>query len=376
VAIISFDFDPSLREAFLDLGYDIYGGDPAWIPPLRADLRRQLAPEFPFYSQPGNRCRHFLATAGGKWRGRVAAMVNSALRDRDRTPVGTVGFFESEGDYGVAQDLLEAATFWLRTEGGVNRIWGPMNFDIWHGYRFMTAGFNERPLYGEPYNKPNYPEYFRRYGFVDRQHWHSLEVAGRRSLEGIISFGTPLYRELVKGGYRFESLQMANFSGELMKLHTVLPLSYHDFLGYTPISAPEFAALYAGLRHAADPRFFVFAYDNDGALAGFAGAFLELADAVRVLGGKDTHLGRIRFLLRRRRTDRINFYIIGLTPTEAARRRGLGRAMTAYVLRQVVEAGYEIVLFSLIVAGSRSRGLLGRDVPAPQRQYTLFELNL
>ena len=66
MALTSFDFDPSLREAFINLGYDLYRGDRQWIPPLRAELLRQLSPEFPFYSQPGNRCRHFLAKAGGK----------------------------------------------------------------------------------------------------------------------------------------------------------------------------------------------------------------------------------------------------------------------------------------------------------------------
>ena len=307
--------------------------------------------------------------------GRVAAMVNSALRDRDGTPVGTVGFFESEADYGIAHDLLNAATVWLRQEGGVERIWGPMNFDIWHGYRFKTAGFDERPFYGEPYNKPYYPEFFRQYGFVERQQWNSLEVSGRQSIEEMISAGIQRYHELVMDGYRLETLHMANFPGELLKLHTVLPTSYHDFLGYTPISAQEFSALYTGLHHAADPSFFVFAYDKAGDLAGFAGAFLDIADAVRLLGGKDTLLGRVRFYLRRRRTERINFYLIGLTPVELAKRSGLGRAIYAYILRQVLAAGYETVLFTLIVQGSRSWGLFGRDLPPPQRQYTLYELN-
>ena len=68
VAIVSFDFDLSLRETFLDFGYEIYRGDRSWIAPLRGDLCRQLTPEFPFYAKPGNCCRHFLATAGEKER--------------------------------------------------------------------------------------------------------------------------------------------------------------------------------------------------------------------------------------------------------------------------------------------------------------------
>jgi hypothetical protein len=375
MAIISFDFDRTLQEKFLDLGYDLYRGDRSWIAPLRSELRRQLAPEFPFYSRPGNGCRHFLATAGGKVLGRVSAMVNAELRDRDGTPLGTVGFFECVEDCAIAAELLEAATGWLRTSGVVRRVWGPMNFDIWHAYRFMTAGFDERPFYGEPCNKPYYPDYFRRYGFADRERWVSVEVSDRRTLEGMVSFGMQRFDELAREGYRFEPLRMADFPGELRKLHKVVSDSYCEFLGYTPISVREFSTLYAGLRYAADPRLFVFAYDKEGALAGFAGAFLEISDAVRRLHGKETLLGRIRFLLQRRRTDRVMFYIIGLTQAEAARRSGLGRAMNAHVLRQVLTAGYGTVLFALIMEGNRSMGLLGRDIPASRRRYTLFELN-
>lgn len=375
MAIRSFDFETSLREAFLEIGYEFYRGDRLWIPPLKTDLARQLSPEFPFYSRIGNRCRHFLATARGKTLGRVSAAVNSALRDWDGAQVGTVGFFESVEDYGVAGDLLDAATSWLRGECGVDRVRGPMNFDIWHGYRFMTAGFSERPFYGEPRNKPWYPEIFRRYGFVDCRHWHTIEVADRRILEGIASFGNERCLELAGVGYRFESLDIANFPEELLKLHSALTLSYREFPGFTPISAGEFSALFAGLRHAADPRFFVFAYDGVETLAGFAGAFLEISDAVRLLGGRDTLPGRIRYLLRRRRADRINFFIIGLTPTESDRRSGLGRALNTLVLSRVLEAGYETVLYSLLAQGGRSRRLLGEHVPLPQRQYTLFELS-
>ena len=160
-------------------------------------------------------------------------MVNSDLKDWDGTPVGIMGFFECIAEYAAAEELLAAATLWLQQEGRAVRIWGPMNFDIWHGYRFMTAGFDERPFYGEPYNKPYYPEYFQRYGFVVRKHWYSVELAGRRPLEEIIDFGIKRHQDLAEAGYRFESLHTADFPGELLKLHSVLAISYHDFLGYT-----------------------------------------------------------------------------------------------------------------------------------------------
>jgi hypothetical protein len=129
------------------------------------------------------------------------------------------------------------------------------------------------------------------------------------------------------------------------------------------------------LRYAVDPRFFVFLFDQYHALVGFAGALLELSDAVRSMSGKNTLLSRIRFLVNRRRVGRINFYIIGLTPEVAGKQTGLGRAGVAYVLRQVLDAGYETVLFTLLSKGNISHSLLGQNAPLPQREYVLLEWN-
>lgn len=375
MGIVSFTFDQTLRDLFLRFDNELYRGDTSWIPPFEKDLRAQLSPEFPFYNKPGNGFRHFLVIKGRKVLGRISAMVNSDLRDRDETPVGIVGFFECVRDYTVARDLLDAATSWLHGEMGKSRIWGPMNFDIWYGYRFMTKGFDTDLFYGEPYNKPYYPEFFLRYGFTAKSYWDSVEVTERETLERMIQRGLVRYRELLGRGYRFEHLDMKKFQEELRKLHRVLSESFHDFLGYTSISFEEFSATFGKLRRAVDPRFFIFVYDENNALVGFAGAFLELSDAIRSMYGKDDIISRIRFLYNRRHVSRINFYIGGMTPEEAVKRTGLGRAGFAYVLKHILDAGYETVLFTLRAKGNVSHGLIGKHAPLPQREYALFELN-
>ncbi len=375
MGVVSFTFDLTLRDLFLRFGYELYRGDASWIPPIEMDLRAQLSPEFPFYGKPGNGFRHFLVINDKRALGRISAMVNCDLRDRDGTPVGIVGFFECVEDYAVARALLDAATSWLHGEMGMIRIWGPMNFDIWHGYRFMTKGFDTNLFYGEPYNRAYYPEFFLQYGFTAKSYWDSVEVTGRETLEGMIQRGLMRYRELIGRGYRFEHLNMKKFQEELRKLHRILSESFHDFLGYTPILFEEFSALFGKLRYAIDPRFFIFVYDENNALVGFAGAFLELSDAIRSMSGKDNIIRRISFLYKRRHVSRINFYIGGMTPEEAVKRTGLGRAGFAYVLKYVMDAGYETVLFTLRAKGNVAHGLLGKHAPLPQREYALFELN-
>ena len=141
--IKEFTFEHGLTQKFMDLGHEIYRGDDNWIPPIRGDLARQLGPDFPFYRKAGNSHRKFVAVSGGKVHGRIAAMVNCDLKTGEGEQIGTLGFFECINDYHVARDLIGASLQWLSGEMGVSHVWGPMNFDIWHGYRFMTKGFDQ-----------------------------------------------------------------------------------------------------------------------------------------------------------------------------------------------------------------------------------------
>lgn len=375
MALWEFTFDAELTHAFVRFGCECYRDDPNWIPPFAEDIFALLAPDFPFYRQPGNAHRHFLATVGDRVVGRISAMVNRDLQDRDGSPVGCVGFFESIEDDAVAYDLLDTAVGWLHEKHGLARIWGPMNFDIWHGYRFMTRGFGERLFCGEPYNKPYYPDFFARYGFAPKQRWNSVEIRGRQTLERLRMAGACRWQELAPLGYRIEPFDLARFQDESRKLHTILTRSFSGFLGFTPITFSDFERVIAPMQHAVDPCLFLFAYDADGRPCGVAGALLDVSDAVRAMQGRRTLGAQARFLFHRLGVKRVLFHVIGLTPEEVAKRSGLGWALSACVLQGMLDHGYETLLGSLMAEGNASRGLLQDAATDGQREYTLFELN-
>lgn len=376
MAIKTLGLERSQLEDFIRLPHEIYRNDARWIPPLTQDMVDQLSSNSPFLHKRGNGFKHFLALSGNRFLGRTTAMVNTDLRDRDGTPVGTIGFFECQDDYGAAADLLDASIAWLHDHHGLRRIWGPMNFDIWHAYRFMTRGFDQKPFSGEPYNKPYYPEFFERYGFFLKQEWDSIEVCGRQNLEELLPKGEERYRLLVEKGYRFEPINVGRLAGELRKIYTVLIDSFRGFLGLTPISPEEFIRLYSPCRYALNPRLAVLAYDEQGELAGFALALIDLADAVRAMNGRDNLFGRLRFLARRSRADCVNFYAGGFTQKEMAKNSGLGRAGYAYIVRQIINAGYTRMIQSLIIKNGFSHALAGAHRKNIRREYALYEFNL
>jgi hypothetical protein len=373
VAIKAFTFDRALADQFIRFGYDAYQGDDRWIPPFRAELRRELSPGFPFYHRPGNDHRHFLATAGGRTVGRVSAMVNAEMARAEEGPPGLVGFFECVEDPAVGRDLLEAARGWLREARDVRRIVGPMNFDIWHGYRFMTGGFDRDPFLGEPYNKPYYPGYFEAAGFERKRRWHSVEVKGRPAIESLAARGAEACDRLRRQGYRFRAFDPRRFGPEMLRLHALVTASFAGFPDFVPIPGGEFVKLFASSRAALDPRLTLFVDDEAGRPAGFGVALLELSDAVRAMTGRTGPLSRLRFFARRLGCRRVNFYAGGVTPEERTRKSGLGQAGFHHILRAVLDLGYEEMLVTLVAEDNRSNGFLGPWAGDYGREYALFE---
>jgi len=371
-----FTFQPELLDLFVRFGYGHYQGDKNWIPPFEDELRHQLSPESVFCARPENAHRHFLALDHGHVLGRVTAFDNSDLKDDQGTRLGALGYFEVVPDFAVSKKLIGAATDWLRHERRLTRVWGPLNFDIWHGYRFMTRGFGEPLFVGEPYNKPYYPQFFERIGGRVRAEWDSVEITGRETLSRMIERGRKRYELLLERGYHFVPFDPSDWDREVAKLHDIICRSFSRFPGFHAITQTEFARLFAGGRQSLVPELFAWAHDESGKLAGFAAGFLELSDAVRAMQGRRNVISKLRFLGRRRHTDCINFYLGAITPEEQARGTGLGRAGFYCVINQSLAAGYEKVLMALRLVGNPSRGLTARFAPEPQREYALYELDL
>ena len=55
--------------------------------------------------------------------------------------MGLFGFFEFIDDPEVARSLFEAACDWLR-EKGMERAWGPFNFNSNHEFGLLVDGFD------------------------------------------------------------------------------------------------------------------------------------------------------------------------------------------------------------------------------------------
>jgi hypothetical protein len=287
----------------------------------------------------------FVAVVAGRPAARAVATVNPDLHDRDGTPVGTIGSFAAEGE-GAGLEVLAAAGEWLRGRG-LRRVFGPMNGDLWRGYRFMTRGFDRPPLLGEPRNPATYPAIFERAGFRVRRLWNTFEL----DRDALSDLRARFDDAVLPSGYRTLAFADQPLGAAVDALHGALLASFSGFLGFTPISLADFRALVSG-EAAVHPEASILVFDETAAVVGFTVVF------------RDPH------------SDTLLLHLGGITPEEARKKSGVVRASFREVLLRLRAHGATRVLATLVARGNPVRRLYGPYAADERREYALYAREL
>ena len=95
-------------KSFIDLPYQLFAGDPVWVPPLRLDIEMTLSrTKNPFFEHA--EAEYFLAERDGEVVGRIAAIENRLHNETHDDRVGFYGWFDCIDDQDVANALFAAA---------------------------------------------------------------------------------------------------------------------------------------------------------------------------------------------------------------------------------------------------------------------------
>jgi len=347
--LIHYTFNAELAEKFGTLCDSLYQHEPFWLPASKQRLLDLFEPGHEFFRCPGNSHCHILAIDNGKPVGHISTMINADLHARYGTHLGLVGFFECINDCALASVLLNAARSWFYSQNGITSIIGPMNFDIWRGYRFMTMGFNKAHFFGEPRNKDYYPLFFEQNGFSVCKRWTSVLIEGREPLQKLIDPWLPCYRNALSDGYRFIPIDPKNI-GQIEQLQYAIENSFSRFLYFNRLSSQEFKRVFGAYLVSLGSHFVTLVRNKEEHLAGFAIAF----------PGDGLNAPAILFML-------------GITREESARHRGVGRAALYHCLYKLIEAGWFSVCFALMAEDSPARRMLGEYAEGAEKEYALYE---
>ena len=161
-------------KKFVEFQIKLYEGNPYFIPPLVSDeiatLDSKVNPAFDHCESA-----YFMAYRDGKAVGRIAAMINKQVNEKENSRQARFGFVDFIDDAEVSKALFGAAEKWAK-EKGMDNIVGPLGFTDLDNEGMLINGFEELGTMATIYNYPYYPAHVERLGYEKEVDWHEFLI--------------------------------------------------------------------------------------------------------------------------------------------------------------------------------------------------------
>jgi hypothetical protein len=300
------------RRAFVDLVWPLYRDDPAWVPPLKAEVHGLLNPRKNPWFEHG-RAELWLAWRDGRPVGRISAQVDSLVERHMGSGTGQWGFLEAQ-DEEAAAALLRTAEDWLRAQG-MTRALGPFSLSVWDEVGLEISGFAEPPTVMMPHHKPAYADWVERAGHRKARDLLTFEL-------DIAGWNDPLIARLIAAGERNPKLRIRTvdkrrFDRDAAIILGLLNDAWSANWGFVPLTEAEIAYAARKLKPVIFEPLVRIAELDEG--AGFKPmAFMmtlpDINELIRDLDGRllPFNWARLLWRLRRPRTRRARVPLMGV----------------------------------------------------------------
>ena len=229
------------KKAFVNLAWDVYHNDPAWVPPLKDEVHGLITPGKNRWFEHA-KAKFWLAERGGKVVGRISAQVDELVLEHMGQGTGEWGMLETtDGDAAAA--LIATAENWLR-EQGMTRALGPISLSIWDEPGLEIEGFDEPPTAMMGHHRPEYRQWIESAGYEKAKDLLTYEV-------NIASWSDPKINRLIAAGERNKRIRIrmvdkSRFDQEARIILNLLNDAWSANWGYVPLTESEIA--YAGKK--------------------------------------------------------------------------------------------------------------------------------
>ena len=296
------------RRRFVDLAWDVYRDDPAWVPPLRQEVHALLNPKHNPWFEHG-RLELWLATRGGRIVGRISAQVDELVQQHMGGGTGQWGMFEALEPQAAAA-LIATAEGWLR-EQGMTRALGPFSISIWDEPGLEIDGFDEPPTVMMAHHRPEYQGWVEAAGYSKARDLLSYEV-------DIAGWSDPMIDRLIAAGERNQRIRIrkvdkSRFDAEARIILNLLNDAWSDNWGFIPLTEAEIAHAGKKLKPVIYEDLVRIA-EVDGEPAAFMVCLPDINELTRDLDGRLLPFGWAKLLwrLRKPRTRRARVPLMGV----------------------------------------------------------------
>jgi len=228
--------DKKRLDDFLWLPFALYRGDPLWVPPLVAEVRRTLDPERnPYFAAAA--LRLFMCYRDGRPVARLAVVISGAHQEAFRVRAAFFGFFESANDEQAVKRLFAEAETFCRARS-VEVLEGPFNPHHYSELGLQIDRFGTAPSFFQPYNPPHYPELLEKAGY---------RISARLQTMANDDAGNDLARRFgdlpvtgLRNGYTVRSFSLADKARDLAFMREVNNDAFAENWHFLPLSPEEY----------------------------------------------------------------------------------------------------------------------------------------
>ncbi len=299
-------------KRFVKVPFRLHRESEQWVPPLIFERMQFLDRKKNPWFEHGE-AEYFLAERDGEPVGRITAHADSRWDEFQGGKDAMFGFFETADDPEVVRALFDAAAEWGAARGR-ERILGPMDFTTDDEIGILVEGFERQPMILEPWHPPYYQRLIEAEGFAKTMDVLMWELRMGQLKEG--EKFDPSIHEAAEKALRDEGIVIRNMrrremAAEVRRFMDVYNEAWGENWGFVPITDAEVEFQAKNLKQVLDEEW-TFMAEKDGEVVGAA---LTLPDVNQVLSGLNGRLlpfGWAKFLLGRRKIDRLRVFALGV----------------------------------------------------------------
>lgn len=317
-------------NAFIQLPYTIYKGNPCFVPPLKFDEKATLGKNNPALEYCD--ARYWLAYKGNKVVGRIAAIHNKAYIEKWGNKYLRFGWIDFEEDEEIAKKLIEQVENWAN-ELGLTAVHGPLGFTDLDHEGMLVEGFDQLGTLATIYNHPYYPKYMEKMGYVKDTDWVEYKIFIPKKMPEKLAKLSKL-AQVVQRRYNLkfvptkkskDILPYANQIFELIneeyaKLYGVVPLTQKQMDVYTK-------QYFGFVKH----NYLPLIVDENNKLVAFGVTMPSLSKALQKSGGSLFPFGFIHLLKALKKNNMVDLYLV------AVQKEYQGKGVTAMLMARLLD---------------------------------------
>ena len=299
-------------KRFVKVPFCLHRESEQWVPPLVFERMQFLDRKKNPWFEHGE-AEFFLAEREGEPVGRISAHLDHRWDEFQGGRDAMFGFFETAEDPDVARALFDAAAGWA-TEKGRERILGPMDFTTNDEIGILIEGFERRPMILEPWHPPYYQRLIEAEGFAKTMDVLMWELRMGELKEGE-KFDPSIHEAAEKAlhdeGITIRNMRKSDMAGEVRRFMDVYNEAWGDNWGFVPITDAEVEFQAKNLKQVLDEEW-TFMAEKDGEVVGAALTLPDINQVMAKLNGRLLPFGWAKFLLGKRKIDRLRVFALGV----------------------------------------------------------------